>query len=367
MPQPRKSLYVLTPVIALVISLLLVELLLTLFYPSPFSMETNMYFEPDPHMGYRIKPYSVGSYYNDIDANASSQGLRDREFPLKREAGVTRVMVLGDSFTVGANVEAEDAYAKQLEAILTAESDARVEVINTGVGGWSPYQYAEYYEHYGRAFDPDLVIVGLFVGNDTYVNRFAFEDTLTAVRGRRISRAAAAKPLTRLKVLLYKNSHMARLVLNIGVATNEDFTRQSCDDFIKNYFYVQESRLPNHRLRTSKTDELARRNIGELAHIKGMTDADGDRLLVVIIPDENQINKKLQEQLIPPAEMSQYDFSLPQSLLTQLMSEQGIEYLDLQNDFLSDPRCLYMNDTHWTPEGHRLAAEKIAEKLKLSL
>ena len=326
-----------------------------------------MYFEPDPHTGYRIKPNSIGEYYNGIEANASSQGLRDREFSLTREAGTTRIMVLGDSFTVGANVETEEAYSKQLEIILAAESDAPVEVINTGVGGWSAYQYAEYYENSGRAFDPDLVIVGLFVGNDTYVERFAFEDTLTAVRGRRISREAAAKRLIRLKVLLYKNSHLARLIMNIGVAINEDFTRKSCDDFISNYLYIQDSRLPNHLLRTPETDDLAKRNIAELARIKQMTDADGDRLLVVIIPDENQINKKLQEQLIPAAEMDKYDFNLPQSLLTQLLYEQGIEYLDLQSDFANDPRCLYMNDTHWTPEGHRLAAEKIAEKLKLSL
>jgi hypothetical protein len=367
MSQPRKSLYLLTPLIALAVSLLLVELLLALFYPSPFSMEFNMYFEPDPHTGYRIKPNSIGSYYNDIEANANSQGLRDREFSLAREPGSARIMVLGDSFTVGANVAAEDTYAKQLEAILSAESDAPVEVINTGVGGWSPYQYAEYYENYGRAFDPDLVIVGLFVGNDTYVERFAFDDTLSAVQGRRVSREAAAEPVTQLKVALYKNSHLARLIMNIGIATNEDFTRQSCDEFIKDYLYIQGSRLPNHLLRTPATDELARRNIAEIKRIKEITDADDDRLLVVIIPDENQINEKLQQQLIAAAEIAKYDFNLPQSLLTQLLYEQQIEYLDLQSAFTNDPRCLYMNDTHWTPEGHRLAAEKIAQKLKLSL
>jgi lysophospholipase L1-like esterase len=367
MAKARTSFYILIPLAAVIFALMLMELVLAIAYPTPYSMETNMYFEPNPHTGYRIKANSEGSYYNDIRADASSQGLRDREFTLERIPGVPRVMVLGDSFTVGANVEAHEAYAKQLEDILSSESDGEVEVINTGVGGWSAHQYAQYYEYYGRAFDPDLVIVGFFVGNDTYVDRFSGEDMPTATRGRRIRPAAAKKKMTQVKVFLYEYSNIARLAMNIGVATNEDFSRERCDQFTNAYLSIQNDRMPNHRLRTPATDELAKSNIAELMRIKAMTDADGDRLLVVIIPDENQLNPALQQRLIRPEDMQQYDFALPQSMLVSLLEEQGVDALDLQPAFANDPRCLYMNDTHWTPDGHRLAAEKIAEALKLSL
>jgi len=206
MAKQQTSLYI--TLITIIFSLLLVELGLALVYPSPFSMETNMYFEPDPYTGYRIKANSEG-HFNDIPANANSQGLRDKEYPFERTPGVARILVLGDSFTVGARVEAHETYAKQLEDILNSESDAAIEVINTGVGGWSPYQYKQYYQHYGRVFDPDVVIVGFFVGNDTYIVHFSEADLRTAVRGRRVSQRAAGRKLTKLKVLLYGNSHLA--------------------------------------------------------------------------------------------------------------------------------------------------------------
>jgi len=360
----RLSLYIITPLLSVLVSLLLAEFALALVYPSPYSMERNMYFEPDPYTGYRIRPDSEGGYYNDISANANSMGLRDREFSMQKEPGITRVMVLGDSFTVGANVEESEAYPKELERLLNEGAASNYEVINTGVGGWSPYQYAQYYEYRGRKLDPDLIIVGLFVGNDTYVERFSQDDVLTAVKGRRTSQQAANKPLTKLKVTFYEHSHLARLIMNIGVPTNENFRRaESCDEFSNTYIHIQRSRMPNHLLRTPETDELARKNIEEIVRIKSMADEDGDQLLVVLIPDENQINPDLQARIIEPQDMNNYDFNQPQQLLTSLLEDNSIEVLDLKPYFSADDRCLYMNDTHWIPEGHTLAAEKIVERL----
>jgi GDSL-like Lipase/Acylhydrolase family len=127
-----------------------------------------MYFAPDPFTGYRLNPYGKGFFQNGIPAEANRFGHRDSAVPLQRSAGMYRLLVLGDSFTVGANVTQAEAYPRVFKDLLQRRLGQVVEVINSGVGGWEPFQYAQYYEHYGRRFDPDAILIGFFVGNDTF-------------------------------------------------------------------------------------------------------------------------------------------------------------------------------------------------------
>src|SRR5262249_21262173 len=156
---------VLVPLAAFLLAIGALELGLALFYRVPSSIESNMVFVADPYTGFRLMPGGAGHFQMGIPAVANSHGHRAVEVPLKKPPGVFRILVIGDSFTVGANVRQEEAYPKVLERRLRAAYGPRIEVINAGVGGWDPIQYAEYFEHYGREFEPDLVLVGFFVGN----------------------------------------------------------------------------------------------------------------------------------------------------------------------------------------------------------
>ena len=90
-----------------------------------------MYFEEDPLLGYRLKPNSIGYFQNGIPARANSNGHRDYE--INKQAQF-RILVLGDSFTVGAGVLQDDAYPQILENMLNKNSKTIFEVINAGVG-----------------------------------------------------------------------------------------------------------------------------------------------------------------------------------------------------------------------------------------
>ena len=83
------------------------------------------------------------------------------------------------------------------------------------VGGWEPFQYAQYYLHGGREFRPDMVLVGFFVGNDAFDQTDSVEKMQrTARMGRRVSKDAAASPFIDVQIFLYESSHLARLILN---------------------------------------------------------------------------------------------------------------------------------------------------------
>lgn len=90
----------------------------------------------------------------------------DTSTPIVKPDGVFRILVLGDSHTDGVCFNAE-SYANRLEAALNvAELGLQFDVINAGQVTFSPYQEWWLYEKVGRRFSPDLVVVGMYAGND---------------------------------------------------------------------------------------------------------------------------------------------------------------------------------------------------------
>lgn len=338
-----------------------VELGLAIFHPVPFSIESNMYFEADPSTGYRLQPGGIGHYQMNIPAVANSHGHRDVEVTLEKPPGVFRILVLGDSFTVGANVRQEEAYPKVLEKQLKNVYGPRIQVVNTGVGGWDPFQYAQYFEHYGHQFEPDLVLIGFFVGNDTFSDFTNAGQLGTAILGHRVSKDAAARPFLKLQVFLYEHSNLARLLLNRGPAASRTLIRKECGDFTEQYLAIQRARMPNHLRYHSAQRDKAQNAVSQIRRIKDL--AGSTPVVVALLPDENQVNQTLQKRILQADQISEYDFKMPQSMLIEMFREIEIPAIDVLPAVLADPRCLYMNDTHWTPEGHELAASVILEQL----
>lgn len=361
-PRPRRLFQVLVPLVACGLTLGAIELGLAIFHPIPFSIESNMYFEADPYTGYRLKPGGIGHYQMGIPAVVNSHGHRDNEVTLKKPPDVFRILVLGDSFTVGANVRQEEAYPKVLEKRLRNVYGPRIQVVNSGVGGWDPFQYAQYFEHYGYQFEPDLILIGFFVGNDTFSRLTTVGQLGTAILGHPIRQEAATRPFIKLQVLLYEHSNLARLLLNRGPVASTTFIRKQCDDFTEWYLAVQKARMPNHRRYSSAQRDKAQESVNQIRRIRDQAGAVVP-VIVALLPDENQVNQTLQKRILQANEISEYDFKMPQSMLIEMFHEMGIPTIDVLPAVLADRRCLYMNDTHWTPEGHELAASAILEQL----
>lgn len=366
------ALTLLLPIASVLATLAAFEAVLAFAAPVPFSIERNMYFVPDPDTGYRIAPGSLGYFQGGIAAAANRYGHRDDPVDLDKPPGTLRVLAVGDSFTVGASVEQEEAYPQVLEELLRESLDAPVEVVNTGVGGWSPFQYAQYFEREGLRFGPDLVLVGLYVGNDAYDQHRSVEQLPTAVRGRRVERGQAALP-TSAKVWLYEHFHLARLLLNRGPVAR-DVTREDCEDFSDQYLDIQGRRLRSHRRRSPRRVSAVRNSVHQISRIHSLAARKSIPVLVVLLPTEMQVNPALQGRLLERdayrwlgelvgGPLAFYDFAMPQSLLVERFAARDIPTVDLLPAFAAHERCLYLNDTHWTPEGHRLAASVVLPRV----
>ena len=127
-------------------------------------------FMDDPDAGQRLRPgasirYSTVEFTTDIAINA--QGVRDNDPIGPKPAGERRVVVLGDSLVFSVQVQQHQTFCELLERRLNERGDPyRWRVINAGVQGYGPVQEWFFFDRVVAAFQPDLVLVVAFVGND---------------------------------------------------------------------------------------------------------------------------------------------------------------------------------------------------------
>lgn len=92
----------------------------------------------------------------------NSYGFRDYEYRLKKPEGTMRLVVLGDSFVDGLEVELEETVVKRLEKKLNESHNRdRCEVLNLGTQGYSPALEYLVLKNIGLRFNPDLIITCL--------------------------------------------------------------------------------------------------------------------------------------------------------------------------------------------------------------
>lgn len=114
----------------------------------------------EPNARYRHKSPDV-----EVRFRINGQGFRaDRDFLYEKPAGVKRIVSLGDSFTIGFEVEVEQCFSSILERELCAAGHS-VEVLNAGVSGFSNAEALLYLERELHKYDPDVVLISFFVND----------------------------------------------------------------------------------------------------------------------------------------------------------------------------------------------------------
>ncbi len=156
-------------------------------HPHRDIFETNRGFaEADPDLIWRLKPHASGPLAT------NELGLRDPTYD--PDADVT-VLLLGDSVSWGNGVDdSREVFSFLLERALDDRHPTRsIEVINSGVPGYSTFQQLRYLELHAADLAPDLVILQTCL-NDAVErywtlaeyggnNEFMGVDTRRAVRG----------------------------------------------------------------------------------------------------------------------------------------------------------------------------------------
>jgi len=277
------------------------------------------------------------------ESEASGDGIRgSTRFKPEPEAGVTRIVALGDSFVYGTDVAPDENFA----AILDARAP-ETEVLNMGVPGYGIDQACLKYLHLGVTYQPHVVVLGIYVSDyersSMAFTTFAKPKFVETTQGFVVTNQPVPEPLVELNRIsraLEGRSYLLETLRNGWRKLTTGAAEQEA-------FFNKTDRTVTHILKSLR-DSLA----------------EHQRLLIVHIPRA----ETFIEQEAFRNEMSRR--------LLAIYAALQLNTIDLSAELLSDSTPSEVYQTHYhhrpngsvghlSPLGHQKVAGLIAARLRL--
>jgi hypothetical protein len=369
------------------VSLALLEVAVRCLFTSPETHQNVYIGLYDPQYVFTICPgiqaehrVNIGpNEYRTISYTMSPQGLRDRVYGPK-QPGEYRILMLGDSFTMGDAVNEDDTIPRCLERELKLRAPLpSVSVINAGMSGAGPIQELGMLRERGLAFEPDLVILQIFPGNDidnsleltgkrlracdplwhNVLNEFLLRGTLPY----RIDSWFYIHFQTYREIVV--RAHKTPFIANLIAAT-----RFFSPDLLKEYppsenrpFWLEVS------LRSwyPELEEGLQLLTSYIAQMRDECTARGIPFIAYIIPLGFEVNEEFWKALTKKVpDQAEYERLKAITKVEAALDHSGISHFSILNALLSHPKIdelYYLLDGHLTPLGNRIAAHRIADYL----
>lgn len=349
----------------------------------------DRFWRPDPLLGTALIPGARGwwtqeehEFFVPVEINAA--GRRDLDRAVDKAAGTFRVLLLGDSFVEALQVPLAETFARGLERRLGAVAGRPVEVVSMGVSGYGTASEYLWYREHGRAFRPDVVLLSFYPGNDVRNNSptleptlrpvYAADGTLERVAGGKagtgggggwLNRSAAYRYVRKL-VLTRQPALAARLadwgLLQRGALRSAPMS----DDVPVDYWVFAQQPPPEWQDAWARTEGL-------LAALHQAVTADGAALVIMIVTAREQIYADAWAQLqatYPAMQRVAWDLDGPERRVLDWCARNDVPCVPLSPAFRGardeSPPLHWHFDGHWTPAGHTLAAQTMADALQAS-
>lgn len=327
----------------------------------------------------RLRPSASGEWAP-VRLVANAHGFRTRPFAPRRP-GVRRVVVIGDSFMGGWEVEADDVFAARLERLL----GDRVEVFNLGLGSQGPREYLTLLEEVALPLEPDLILLSVFTGND--VRAVKEHVPLTDLRSRLMHRIRIVSFLRH--VGLGPEWSVGR-PLDPGGAPVTPYRRRFPGPAVLNYWadrslkaaarLTGETALPAETFLCDRAEAIQI----DLMHLSSLEDDThpawsptrsylgrsieaarraGVPLLALVVPVVRQVHASARAEVgdaFGPEVARIYEGDTVGEKIRKYFEDAGVPAVNLLPDFrrrdAAGERLYWRFDGHWTPAGHAAAA-----------
>lgn len=369
-------------VLVAVISFLLLEFLLLIFNDVLFR---NSFYIYDPDLGFKVRPH-----FRWGENITNEFGFNDHDYPHQHQPGTYRILILSDSFNWAGGLEGN--YTAILERKFAAEfGEGRVEVITAGYSATHTGEQLELLKKYGLQYNPDLVVLGFFVGNDfidanPYRRRIAVAGTTIDIDTRTdreiILFGQLLIPQSRLYLFIkerwatykYLQTHqtiqadpLKPPMLEQSTATPEVTDGQA---YTAAYLQLELTRMQMSNWAYAPEFQQNEAYIfNRLLEMRDLLAGKNIDFTVAAYPDEYQVVPALRQAVAKKFNFETYDYQWdrPQGLLWQFCTDNNIEYYDLLPAFKaaykSGQRLYLPSDSHWNEAGNRLAAQLLYDEL----
>ena len=344
---------------------------------------------------------------------ANRLGLRGPDIPFAKPAGTFRVVVLGDSFVAGYGVAEEHLVTTLLQDELSkdpgprsgagAAAVRRVEVVNVGRVGTSTIRELDLYEKLGRRFEPDLVLLAYYLGNDR----------AEIMQEQTPAELAAWHPdgrVRRLAFAAFPNLYLELAMIRQSRRQRRDFSPRNAQEIVEDLRHEARARGGDPQAAVARYESLApkiradvasgglseqrvidsciepdrprlaldadapdaaqawERTTEHLDKLLRSVERDQARLAVVAIPAPYQVDRRsldfhraLGYRMRESWLQGRADTSLA---LEAWAGRRNVPLLDLTDQLRDSETPLYfVEDVHFTPAGNAAAARAIAEFL----
>ncbi|MCB9906771.1 MAG: hypothetical protein H6830_03560 [Planctomycetes bacterium] len=288
-------------------------------------------------------------------------GMRDdADLKPAKPAGTTRVLCLGDSFTLGYSVARKDLFVDQLEHWWNVE-ERDVQVINAGAEGYSTDQEVAWLMEHGKTWAPDMVLLFAYE-NDLYYNGqdhyLRFPKPRFDAQGN-LETAPLVDPGPR---PLLARTAIGNLLLK----------KQGLDTFTPpqaNRPWPKERAPLLPQVPEFLGDALARTQ-GALIALDKQCQALGAKLAVVMIPSHSAVNEDFAQTYSTHAlgiPRSDWDPNRPVNEFRAAAQAAGVPFLDptetMRAAQASRGDLYFSKDFHLNPLGNQVLASFVHEKL----
>ena len=323
--------------------------------------------------GYGLRAGAEGRWTREGNGQVrvNSAGFRGPEFKLAPPANGLRVAVLGDSFTEALQVDEQATWIQQLQVRLNEDPrcpllgghSAGAQLFNFGVGGYGTGQELLTWRHLASRYEPALVILTFYPGNDITDNdpkQRKDRPVFRLGRGGQLSidQSFREQPATRWRLsppgqLVESAFNHSRLLQLLNEAKNRLAAQRTSP-----------SAMPpaGPPVTAEDSDEAWATTDALIGQLNQEVRAQGARLLVVSTSSPEQVWPRPDQRPAQPFAREQR--------LAGLLASRRIPYLalgpllqrhaDQQGLTLHGFSGQAPGEGHWNTEGHRLAAAAIA-------
>ncbi len=418
---------VIAMIITLIPGVFIVDIVLRIKNKSHY-VETDNGFHRPTNQKYTLKikdqPEKAGVYqqirpgYPDMECSLSTDGMGFRN---TQDYETCDIIALGDSFVEGSDVSDEDTWPVVLSK-LTGKT-----VCNLGMSGTDPLDYYYRFKKLGLQKKPKILVCMIYEGNDFNVKGTLYQRLEALKQGRsepltfsrRIRKYRKTSPVilgVRHAILYLFTSSVEKKTpapeKNVenqnseAAVVNETQDEGNTDSSLwkgiswlpvkvpdtengRYYHFPPKRMLSFYR----KKKEFANSTGWQCAEyallkLKDKCDKNNIKMIVVFAPTKPHVLVPLVKKRISPEIFHAFaklkDRSIPDSetfteelfenmnvvkdQINDFCEKNNIDFVDpvgvLRNEMAKGNQVYFTYDQHWTPPGHKLTAEAIAEKIK---
>jgi len=313
----------------------------------------------------------------------NSLGFRnDEEFTITKPKDTFRILSIGDSFTAGYRVDQNQTFSFLVEKALNEQNEnINVEVMISMIK--DPYTGLEWLKKYGTDYDPDLIIVGVTLGNDiSQVLAKSMGDELSKININErlpedclIDRSENAvsypkwsdDPNFKRRSWIYKFQTIS-LLMSFIAKHNSDVAQTVASDSRE---YIKPKVFESHGLAyflVSPNDYVIRAYDAlkkVLLDYKTFSLENNIELLLVIFPQRFQVQPPDWGKTVEiyGLRSSCFDLAIPNQLIIEECNRLDLKCLDPAKDmneaYVNSNKSLYLpnHDMHWGENGHMVLSQ----------